>query len=412
VRLVRWLLSPSNLSKMDPLISLFALFVIATLAAARPLSLIDSYGGNPQPLHQVNEDGQVVARDHYPLWLGDEQDTAPWELSTLHGDGSRAIPSPGITRRYDFTITRDRLAPDGVFRDMFTINGQFPGPLIEANWGDMIEVTVHNNITGPEEPTSMHWHGILQRESPWADGAIGVSQKSVVLPSDCADFGNSRSLSVPLRQGTRSPIVSELTATAPLSTMHITALNIRQVLLGPCKSMGHRNDITMLILVPLCFRIGWALAVTWHGSLKPEQADAEVQYHAQYTEIVESVLGTDYSKLPPISDSGLINGRGRFDCLLLAPGTPCNVASEYATFNFQSKKLHRLRLINHGADGKLARDYPSATSGSWLKVRHPKLCDRRACNDRHCHWFHSGATIRHHHSDAWSWSARGRPGHG
>ena len=30
-------------------------------------------------------------------------------------------------------------------------------PLIEANWGDYIQVTVHNKITGPEEGTTLHW---------------------------------------------------------------------------------------------------------------------------------------------------------------------------------------------------------------------------------------------------------------
>ena len=29
--------------------------------------------------------------------------------------------------------------------------------MIEANWGDFIEVTVRNNIFGPSEGTAMHW---------------------------------------------------------------------------------------------------------------------------------------------------------------------------------------------------------------------------------------------------------------
>jgi FtsP/CotA-like multicopper oxidase with cupredoxin domain len=31
--------------------------------------------------------------------------------------------------------------------------------MIEANWGDWIEVQVTNNIAGPEEGTAIHWHG-------------------------------------------------------------------------------------------------------------------------------------------------------------------------------------------------------------------------------------------------------------
>ena len=56
------------------------------------------------------------------------------------------------------------------------INGQIPGPAIEANWGDTIQVTVTNNITGPEEGTSLHWHGLLQKETPWFDGVPSVQQ--------------------------------------------------------------------------------------------------------------------------------------------------------------------------------------------------------------------------------------------
>lgn len=157
---------------------LFIMSAVALLGTARPLSVIDSYGGDLRPFFQVDEHSLVTLRDHYPQWLGDEHGDAPWELAA----GQSNIPNTGIVRRYNFTITRARIAPDGVERDMFAINGQFPGPLIEANWGDNIEVTVNNDIVAPGEPTSMHWHGFLQRESPWADGAIGVRNTKQLLP--------------------------------------------------------------------------------------------------------------------------------------------------------------------------------------------------------------------------------------
>lgn len=34
-------------------------------------------------------------------------------------------------------------------------------------------VTVNNQIEGPSEGTSIHWHGLLQRETPWFDGVPG-----------------------------------------------------------------------------------------------------------------------------------------------------------------------------------------------------------------------------------------------
>lgn len=48
------------------------------------------------------------------------------------------------TRTYKWII-RDRvLNPDGAFRPMITINGQFPGPLIECNEGDTLVIEVDN----------------------------------------------------------------------------------------------------------------------------------------------------------------------------------------------------------------------------------------------------------------------------
>ena len=85
-------------------------------------------------------------------------------------------PTTGVIRAYDFTIKRGFIAPDGVNKSVILINGQFPGPTIEANWGDTIQVNVHNQITGPEEGTAIHWHGILQRATPWFDGVPSVQQ--------------------------------------------------------------------------------------------------------------------------------------------------------------------------------------------------------------------------------------------
>ncbi|KAG5095091.1 hypothetical protein JHK84_050679 [Glycine max] len=58
-------------------------------------------------------------------------------------------------------------------KSMVTVNGQFPGPRIVAREGDrlLIKVTNHvsNNIT-------IHWHGIRQLQSGWADGPAYVTQ--------------------------------------------------------------------------------------------------------------------------------------------------------------------------------------------------------------------------------------------
>ena len=95
-------------------------------------------------------------------------------------------------RSYDFTFARGIAAPDGYEKSTLLINGQYPGvspwpcydsmnaehccqPTIEANWGDTIQVTVHNQITGPEEGTTVHWHGFRQLDTEWLDGVPAIS---------------------------------------------------------------------------------------------------------------------------------------------------------------------------------------------------------------------------------------------
>ncbi|KAI1327174.1 hypothetical protein F5Y16DRAFT_410518 [Xylariaceae sp. FL0255] len=77
-------------------------------------------------------------------------------------------------RPYVFNITQALAAPDGFQKPMILANGQSPGPLIEANTGDTIRVQVNNLM--PNSSTTLHWHGIDQKNSTWMDGVNGVSQ--------------------------------------------------------------------------------------------------------------------------------------------------------------------------------------------------------------------------------------------
>ncbi|GLJ16994.1 hypothetical protein SUGI_0293930 [Cryptomeria japonica] len=54
-----------------------------------------------------------------------------------------------------------------------TVNGQFPGPTIEVREGDNLVVEVHNN--GPYNVT-IHWHGVKQLKSCWAEGPAYITQ--------------------------------------------------------------------------------------------------------------------------------------------------------------------------------------------------------------------------------------------
>ncbi|XP_310270.3 uncharacterized protein LOC1271472 [Anopheles gambiae] len=63
---------------------------------------------------------------------------------------------------------------DGVRRNVAVINRMMPGPAIEVCENDIIVVDVENHLMG--ESTTIHWHGLHQRRTPYMDGVPHVSQ--------------------------------------------------------------------------------------------------------------------------------------------------------------------------------------------------------------------------------------------
>lgn len=61
------------------------------------------------------------------------------------------------------------------------INGQFPGPTIRAKAGDVVVVELTNKLH--TEGVVIHWHGIRQFGTPWADGTASISQ-CVINPGE------------------------------------------------------------------------------------------------------------------------------------------------------------------------------------------------------------------------------------
>ncbi|KAI1651446.1 putative multicopper oxidase [Daldinia loculata] len=92
----------------------------------------------------------------------------------LELDTNFIVSSEPRVREFEFNVSVALAAPDGFRKPMVLVNGQSPGPLIEANVGDMIRVRVNNHMTNSS--TSIHWHGMNQIGTPWMDGVAGVSQ--------------------------------------------------------------------------------------------------------------------------------------------------------------------------------------------------------------------------------------------
>ncbi|KAH6717434.1 Cupredoxin [Leptodontidium sp. MPI-SDFR-AT-0119] len=240
----------------------------------------------------------------------------PWGIRTgLENEPHSVPPVTGVTRYYDFSISRDLLSPDGFEKAGIFVNGKFPGPLIEANWGDWIEVRVHNNIeniaNGKEEGTAIHFHGVTQNGTVWMDGVPGVTQCPIAPGSSFtyrfrADAYGST--------WWHSHFSAQWTAGAfgPL------------VVYGP-KHVDYDVDIGPIML----------------GDY----------YHSEYHDVVAAAASntTDFNIYVPWSDNNLINGKNNYNCSMAPENSTCYSQAGLSQFRFKPGKTHRLRLMNTGA---------------------------------------------------------------
>lgn len=238
----------------------------------------------------------------------------PWgDRTAVTTNPYEQSPTTGVIRKYDFTIARGFIAPDGVNKSVLLINNQFPAPQLTANWGDTFQITVHNQISGPEEGTALHWHGILQRATPWFDGVPAVQQ--------CP---------IPPGKSFTYTFKADLYGTSWYHS-HYSA-QYAGGLFGPMIIYGPKN-------VPYDKDIGPVMLSDW--------------YHDEYFSIVKRVMAPNPPPGPPKSNNSLINGKMDYDCSLVPKGTSCTPNAGISKFKFTTGKTHRLRLINAGADAVL-----------------------------------------------------------
>ncbi|KAH6860803.1 multicopper oxidase-domain-containing protein [Alternaria rosae] len=86
-------------------------------------------------------------------------------------------PPDGTVVTYNFEISNvTRANPDGsgTSKEMMLINGQYPGPLVRAKWGDTVIINVKNSLA--HNGTGIHWHGIRQLNSCQDDGVPGITE--------------------------------------------------------------------------------------------------------------------------------------------------------------------------------------------------------------------------------------------
>ncbi|KAH9818044.1 multi-copper oxidase laccase-like protein [Melampsora americana] len=262
----------------------------------------------------------LINTDDYPTSSSSDDHSTNHRFSSvrvnsreLHLSGRFEITSRPKTRSYVFEITNQTAALDGYERPVLVINNQFPGPLIEANDGDTLNILVKNKIN---LPVSIHWHGIWQNGTPWMDGVTGVTQ-------------------CPIPSGTEFTYSFKINGQFGTFWYHAHAQNLAaDGILGPLiihspndplkRGVDYDNDIVLVVN-------------DWYHNMSTTILDGQL-----------SAAGYQGSLAAPSPNSALLNGIGYFNCSLSEPGSICKQQNKILELRVSENEKSRIRLIGAG----------------------------------------------------------------
>ncbi|KAJ7683763.1 putative laccase 1d precursor [Mycena rosella] len=180
-------------------------------------------------------------------------------------------------RTFNLDIVNAQLAPDGFTRSTVVPNGTFPGPTFMVNKGDSVVIHTHNKLTDPgmRRSTSIHWHGFFQARTSGMDGPSFVNQ-CPIAPSTTFDYVFDT-----------AGQTGNFWYHSHLSTQYCDGLRGAFVVYDPDDPLKHLYDVddgnTVITLGE------------WYHVLAPAGQDTFFK-----------------TGLVPVQDSGLINGKGRY----------------------------------------------------------------------------------------------------
>ncbi|WPG98304.1 multicopper oxidase [Acrodontium crateriforme] len=219
------------------------------------------------------------------------------------------------TIKLEWNITKAERRPDGVAKQVYLINNQYPAPLIEARSGDQIFITV-NNLIQSDEGVAIHWHGL--HVSNDVDGAAGVTQCSIT-PNHVYTY----TLQIPDYQA------GTFWYHAHFETQRADGLFGPIVIHQPAEfgkteadEVNYEEDQVLMI-----------------GDWYHRTADVVLASYDTYKNF----------KIEPVPDSMLLNGKGGYNCSMAVPARPLDCHEiEVPTLRLNSART-RLRIVNTGA---------------------------------------------------------------
>ncbi|PBK59777.1 Cu-oxidase-domain-containing protein [Armillaria solidipes] len=211
-------------------------------------------------------------------------------------------------KEFTIDLVNNALAPDGHLRSTIVANGTYPGPPILVNKNDLLSITLHNDLVDPSMrlSTSLDLDGIFfTTENLYNEGSPFVTTcpigpgASYTYGVDLSEFGQT---------GT-------FWYHSQLSIQYIDGFRGALIIYDPDDPLAHLYDVDDESTI---IQLGdW-----WHNSTLPMLQQFEA------TGII------------PVSDSGTVNGVGRFN------GGP---ELDWSVINVVPGKRYRFRIINESA---------------------------------------------------------------
>ncbi|QRV98963.1 Multicopper oxidase [Ceratobasidium sp. AG-Ba] len=205
------------------------------------------------------------------------------------------ITNVPATRTYDWVVATATGAPDGYYRPMLVVNGQYPGPLIEANEGDTI---------------------VVNKGTPWMDGPAGITQCPIPAGSNFTyqftvngQYGTywwHAHASTQLADGIHGPLIIH-SPDDPLK-----------------RGVDYDEDQILMV-------------ADWYHDTS-----------AVITAALVTSSGYHGSIAAPSPNSALINGKGTWDCATYGNSSTCFTQTPTEIQVLPNKK-YRFRLINSAA---------------------------------------------------------------
>ncbi|KAJ6345248.1 hypothetical protein OIU78_008005 [Salix suchowensis] len=100
-------------------------------------------------------------------------DMAPWVRALVLVACLFPATVESMVRHYKFNVVMKNSTKLCSTKPIVTVNGQFPGPTLVAREDDTVLVKVVNHV---KYNLSIHWHGIRQLRTGWADGPAYITQ--------------------------------------------------------------------------------------------------------------------------------------------------------------------------------------------------------------------------------------------